>query len=144
MRINQWVFGLVRYSAGTVDWTRGDLELLDRNTRKILTCNGLFNLRANVARLYLKRCEGGKGLISAKDCVLSECHGLWDYLEKSKEPMLKGVVKEDFIMEKEGKKEYDKRTKNRMKPTGRKKAYIEISLSIVDLGTVFRGKGQDM
>ena len=58
--------------------------------------------------------------------------------------MLKGVVKEDFIMEKEGKKEYDKRTKNRMKPTGRKKAYIEISLSIVDLGTVFRGKGQDM
>ena len=80
MRINQWAFGVVRYSAGTVDWTRGDLELLDRNTRKILACNGLFNLRANVARLYLKRCEGGKGLISAKDCVLSECHGLWDYL----------------------------------------------------------------
>ena len=42
--------------------------------------------------------------------------------------MLKEVVKEDFIMEKEGKKEYDRRTKKRMKPTGRKKAYMESSL----------------
>ena len=64
----------------------------------------MFHARVNVARLYLKKCEGGSGLISAKDCVLSECNRLWDYLEKSKEPMLKEVVKEDFIMQKEGKK----------------------------------------
>ena len=35
-----------------------------------------------VYRLYLKRCEGGRGLISAKDFVLSECNRLWDYLEE--------------------------------------------------------------
>ena len=64
-------------SAGNVDWTGADLELLDRSTRKILTCNDFFHPRVNVARLYLKRCEGGRGLISAKDCVLSEYHGLW-------------------------------------------------------------------
>ena len=90
----------------------GNLKPLDRKTRKILTCYSFFHPRANVARLYLKRCEGGRGLISAKDCVLSECNGLWDYLEKS-EPMLKEVVKEDFMVEKEGKKEYDMRTKER-------------------------------
>ena len=78
-RINQWALGV---------WSEGDLELLDRKTRKILKCNGLFHPRANVARLSLKRCEEGRGLISAKDCVLSECNGLWDYLE-SEEPMLK-------------------------------------------------------
>ena len=89
----------------------------------------MFHLRDNVARLYLKRCEGGRGLISAKDCVLSECNGLWDYLEKSKEPMLKEAVKEDFIIEKEGKKEYDRILKQRMKPTGRKKAYLESFLN---------------
>ena len=83
MGINQWVLGVVSYSAGIVDRTRGDLKLLDRKTRKILTCNGLFDSRTNGARLYLKRCEGGSGLISAKDCVLSECSRLWDYLEKS-------------------------------------------------------------
>ena len=64
--------------------------------------------------LYLKRCERGRGLKLAKGCVLSECNGLWDYLEKSEEePMLKEVVKEDFMVEKEGKKEYDRRTKER-------------------------------
>ena len=68
-----------------------------------------FHPRANVARMYLKRCERGRVLILAKHCVMSECNGLWGYLEKSKEPMLKEVVKEDFLMEKEGEKEYDRR-----------------------------------
>ena len=31
----------------------------------LLTCNGLFHPRANVARLYLKRGGRGRGLISA-------------------------------------------------------------------------------
>ena len=102
----------------------GDLELLDRKTRKILTCNDLFHSHANVARLYLKRCEGGKGLISAKDFVLSECSGLWNYLGKSEEPVLKEVVKEDFMMEKEGKKEYDRRTKERNETNWKEKKLI--------------------
>ena len=60
--INQWPSGVVRYSAGIVDWTGGDLELFDRKKRKILTCGGLFHLHANAARLYLKRCKGGSRL----------------------------------------------------------------------------------
>ena len=109
MGINQWALRVVRYSAGIVDWNRGDLELLDRKARKILTCNGLFHPRANVAWLYLKRCEGARGLIPAKDRVLSECNGLWNYLEKSEKPLLKEGVKEDFMMGKEGKnRRYDR------------------------------------
>ena len=53
--MNQWTLGVVKYSAGIVDWTEGDLELLDRKERKFLTCNGLFHPCANVVRLYLKR-----------------------------------------------------------------------------------------
>ena len=94
IRINQWVLDLVRNIAGIVDWTRGD---------------GLFHPCANVTRLHFEKCEGGRGLPSAKGYTLR----LWDYLEKSKEPMLKEVVKEDFMMEKEGKKEYHRRTKER-------------------------------
>ena len=78
--------------------------LLDRNERRFLTCNGLFHPCSNVAMLYLKRCAGRRGVISAKDWVLSKCNGSWDYLEKSEEPMLKAVVKEEFMVEKrEGK-----------------------------------------
>ena len=78
MAISQWAVGVVTYSAGIADWTKGDMELLHRKTRKMLTCNGLFHPRANVARLCLQRCERGRGLTSAKDCVLSECNELWD------------------------------------------------------------------
>ena len=58
-------------SAGIVNLTSGDTELLDRKIRKILTCNGLFYLHVNVIRLYLKACKGEGGLISVKDCSLS-------------------------------------------------------------------------
>ena len=140
--INQQALGVVRNGAGIVDWTRGDLELLDRKTRKILTCKGLFRPRANVARLYLKRSEG-RVLISAKDCILSECNGLWDYLDKSEEPLLKEVGNEDFIMEKQGRKEYDRRTKKRNENNWKEKAYMESSLNqLWTLRTVFRGIGQ--
>ena len=37
----------------------------------------------------------------------------------------KEVVKDDFMMEKEGKKEYDRRTKERNETTWKKKAYME-------------------
>ena len=64
--IYQWTLGVVSYSAGIVDWTEGDLGLLDRKVRKILTCNGLFHPCGNVVRLYLKRCKGRRGLNQPK------------------------------------------------------------------------------
>ena len=49
MKINQWALGVVRYSAGIVDWAVGNLELLNRKRRKLLTYNGLPHPRSNVA-----------------------------------------------------------------------------------------------
>ena len=102
-----------------------DLELLD---------NGLFHPCGNVARLYFKICKGGRGLISAKDCVLSKCNGLWDCLKESEELMFKEVLKEDFIVEKERKKEYDRRTKEMNEINWREtKLHENFSKSISDL-----------
>ena len=86
MGINWWVLGLVRYSAGVVDWARGDIELSDRKRKKILTCNGLLHPRANDTRLYLKGCKTGRGLMLVKDCVLSEYNRLWDRIDCQKNP----------------------------------------------------------
>ena len=57
--------------------------------------------------------------------ALSECNGLWDYLKKSEEHMLKEVVKEYFIMEKEEKISMAEE----MKPSRRENVYMEISLN---------------
>ena len=40
MGIKQWALCVVRYSARIVDWTRRDLEPLDRKIRKILLLLG--------------------------------------------------------------------------------------------------------
>ena len=50
-----------------------ELKCIDRKTRKLMTING-----ANVARLYLPRNEGGRGLRSAEETVRTEEHGLSD------------------------------------------------------------------
>ena len=57
---NIWAVGVVRYSAGIVDWTLEEIANMDRRTRKILTMNGCLHTRSNVARLYLPRKEGGR------------------------------------------------------------------------------------
>ena len=79
---------------------------MDTKTRKILTRNGAFHMRSSVDRLYMKRKDGGRGLISVEQCVRSEEAGLNEYVMASDEWMLKVVAesREDG----EGKIEYKK------------------------------------
>ena len=64
-----------------------------------------------MARLYMKRKEGGRGLISLEDCTTTERRGLYDYLKESKEDMLSGALKENVIEEGETKEEFIKKEK---------------------------------
>ena len=61
---------------------------MDRRTRKILAMNGCLHTRSTVARLYLPRKEGGKGLIDIEECVRKESKSLHGYLRESTEWML--------------------------------------------------------
>jgi hypothetical protein len=70
--INTWAVGVARYSAGMVDWTIEEMASIDRRTRKILAMNGCLQTMSNVARLYLPRKEGGRGLIGIEECVTKE------------------------------------------------------------------------
>ena len=68
-----------------------ELAELDRKTRKLMTMYGTQHHKADVDRLYLQRCEGGRGLIGLGDCVLVEVHSLEKYLSTSKEKILEEV-----------------------------------------------------
>ena len=91
--VNAWAVSVVRYTAGVLDWTQLELEALDKKTRKILTMNGAFHKNSSVDRLYMKRKEGGRGLISVEECVRAEERGLCEYVLASKEWMLMVVAK---------------------------------------------------
>jgi hypothetical protein len=46
-----------------------------------MTINRALHPRANVARLYLARDAGGRGLRSVKEAIRTEEHGLSDYVK---------------------------------------------------------------
>ena len=50
--INAWAIGVVRYSAGIIDWTEVDLKKMDVKTRKTLSMAGAFHTRGSSLRLY--------------------------------------------------------------------------------------------
>ena len=54
---------------------------MDRKTRKLMTINRALHPRANVARLYLARNEGGRGLRAVEETIRTEEHGLSDYIK---------------------------------------------------------------
>ena len=105
--VNVWAVSVVRYTAGILDWTKAELEAMDIKTRKILTRNGAFHMRSSVARLYMKRKVGGRGLISVVECVRSEEAGLHEYVMASDEWMLKVVA--HGMEEAESKAAFEKR-----------------------------------
>ena len=67
--VNAWAVSLLRYSAAFVSWRKSGLESIDRKTRKLFTIYGALHPKSDVDRLYIPRKEGGRGLISIKDCV---------------------------------------------------------------------------
>ena len=78
--INSRVVLIERFGAGSERWTKMELEELHYKTRKLMAMYGAHHPKADVDRLYLQRCERGRGLVRLEDCVQVEVHNLEKYL----------------------------------------------------------------
>ena len=56
--INTWAVSLLRYSVTFMNWTKFEMEQLDRQTRKLMTMHNALDPKSNVDRLYLPRKDG--------------------------------------------------------------------------------------
>ena len=56
-----------------------------------------LHLQAVVDRLYIKRAEGGRGLMSVEDSVNSEINSLSRYVESCNGTLLEAVYKEEVL-----------------------------------------------
>ena len=95
---------------------------MDRRTRKILAMNGCLHTRSNVARLYLPRKEGGRGLIGIEESVRKERKSLYGYLRESTEWMLQAALKEKVVVEEENLHDYERRIKEEKVKSWKEKA----------------------
>ena len=79
---------------------------MDRKTRKLLTMYGAHHPQADIDRLYLRRADGGRGLIGIEDCVWMEQESLLRYIEQGTGKLILAVGKEEML--KAGKGEQNK------------------------------------
>ena len=85
---NTWAVSLMWYGAGTIKWNKEELQEIDRKSRKIMTMNKELHLRRDVAKIYLPREKGGRGLIR---CMRREENNLSWYVKNSEEALLRKV-----------------------------------------------------
>lgn len=85
---NVWAVSLFRYYFGNLDWTWSQLNPLDTATRKVLRRNKSHHVTASVARLYLPRDAGGRGLHSVKHVYEREKVSVAKYVMDSDVPRL--------------------------------------------------------
>ena len=89
--VNAWAVSLLRYSAAFVSWRKSELEAIDRKTRKLFTIYGALHPKADADRLYIPRKEGGRGLISIKDCLELAIRGLEVYVHGCEERLIQAA-----------------------------------------------------
>ena len=80
MALNTSAVSILRYSAGIRKWNKNELQEMDRKTRKFMTMNKESCPRSDVARFYLSKKNGGRGLIGCGKSVNSEENELWWYV----------------------------------------------------------------
>lgn len=149
--INTIAVPVVAYSFGIVDWLRSDIEKMDRKTRKILTMGGIHHPNADVHRLYIKRKDGGRGLIELESAYNSSIVGLNAYIRQGKDKFTRLVKEYDqeknlYSIHKEARKiqeEYlgpettDENAKKKIKPNIEKRK-IEVLCAKPMHGQFFR------
>ena len=89
--VTVWAESLLRYSAAFVSWRKSELEAIDRKTRKLFTIYGALHPKSDVDRLYIPRKEGGRGLMSIKDCVDLAIRGLEVYVHGCEERLIQAA-----------------------------------------------------
>ena len=95
--INVWAVAVFRYAAGTLQWKESELKDVERKPRKEMTMYGVLHPKSDVDRLYVKRNEGGRGLICVESCVKEENNSLGFYVANSEGNLFRGVPAAETI-----------------------------------------------
>ena len=91
--INTWAVFIFRYSAGVIDWTKQELQNIDRKTRKMMTAYKALRPKADVDRLYVHRKDGGRGLMSIQDTIAYEEHSTNFYILNNSNEVMSSIKK---------------------------------------------------
>ena len=95
--INTWAVAIFRYGAGIIQWKASELKVLDRKSRKAMMMYGGLHPKSDIDRLYVKRKEVDRGLLSVERCIREEENSLGFYVANSEENLIRGVLTAETI-----------------------------------------------
>ena len=86
--INSYAIPALLYGFPMLNWTIMELEIIDKETRKMLQQYAMHS-QSDVTRLYLLRKNGGRGLINITNHYKNAIINFSSYLLNSEEQLLK-------------------------------------------------------
>ena len=89
--LNSLAVPVVSYSFTIVNWTAQEIKQLDTKTRKLLTVNKAHHPKADVDRMYIKRKNGGRGLLQIEAEYKIATIGMGEYLKRNSDWMMQCV-----------------------------------------------------
>ena len=89
--VNSLAVPVASYSFTIVNWTAHEIKQLDIKTRKLLTINRAHHPKADVERLYIKRINGGRGLLQIEAESKIATIGMSEYLKQNNDWMMQCV-----------------------------------------------------
>jgi hypothetical protein len=85
---------ILRYSFGIINWRMEEIKQIDGKTREMLTMYKMHHPKADIDRLYVKRKEGGRGLVQVEAAYKAAIINIAEYLNtKYKEDQFVNIVK---------------------------------------------------
>ena len=73
------------------EYQPSELKDLDTKSRKTMTMHGGLHPNSDIDRLYMKRKEGGRSLISVERCIREEENSLGFYVANSEENLIRRI-----------------------------------------------------
>ena len=95
--IKKWAVAILRYLAGINQGKASELKDVDKISRKAMTMYRVLHPKSDVDRLYVKRKERGRGLISVEQRIREKEKSLGFYVANSKENLIKDVSTAETI-----------------------------------------------
>ena len=86
-----------RYGTGILQWKESELKDMGGKSMKTKTMYGALHPKSNVNRLYIKRKEGGRGLVSLERCIREEENSLGFYVANSEYNLIRGAAAAETI-----------------------------------------------
>jgi len=71
---------MLRYSFGVINWRIEEIKKIGRKTRKMLTMYKMYHPKAGIDMLFVKRKEGGRGLVQIEAGYKAEVINIAEYL----------------------------------------------------------------